>query len=74
MEWELLARPGEAPRKFSLTADEAIALLKAAIESARKTGLPWEEAPIPLKPSPELLKLVRLSQLEAVKEGPDAGT
>jgi CRISPR-associated protein Csb1 len=73
MEWELLARPGEAPQKFSLAGDEAIALLNAAIDAAGKTGLPWESAPIALKPSAQLLKLVRLSQLEAVREGPDAG-
>jgi CRISPR-associated protein Csb1 len=74
MEWELLARPGEAPRKFLLTGDEAVALLNAAIKTARKTKLPWESEPVPLKPSAQLLKLVRLSQLEAVREGPDAGT
>jgi CRISPR-associated protein Csb1 len=71
MEWELLARPGEAPRKFSLTADEAVALLNAAIEAASKTALPWESEPVSLEPSAQLLKLVRRSQLEAVKEGPD---
>lgn len=73
MEWELLARPGDAPQKFSLTSDEAVALLNAAIDAAGKIALPWENAPITLKPSAQLLKLVRLSQLEAVKEGPDAG-
>ena len=35
---------------------------------ARKTNLLWEDKPITLKPSAELLKLVRLSQREAVKE------
>jgi CRISPR-associated protein Csb1 len=39
MEWELLDRPGKVPQKFSLTSDEAIALLNAAIESAGKTDL-----------------------------------
>lgn len=73
MEWEMLARPGEKPQKFSLTGDAAVSLLDAAIDTARRADLPWENAPIPLKPSAQLLKLVRLSQLEAVKEGPDAG-
>ena len=73
MEWELLARPGEEPQKFSLPSNEAVALLNAAIEAAHKTALPWESAPITLKPSKQLLKLVRLSQLEAVNEEPDAG-
>jgi CRISPR-associated protein Csb1 len=74
MEWELLARPGEVPRKFSLNGDEAVALLNDAIESAAKTAPPWENNPVRLKPSAQLLKLVRLSQLEAVNEGPDAST
>ena len=72
MDWELLARPGEAPKKFSLTGDEATALLNASIENASEAKLPWESEPVPLKPSAQLLKLVRLSQLEAVKESPDA--
>lgn len=77
MEWELLARPGEPPVKYSLTAEEATTLLKEAVKEATegdgKAKLPWESEPITLKPSAELLKLVRLSQLEAVKEGPDGG-
>jgi CRISPR-associated protein Csb1 len=72
MEWELLALPGECPRKFSLTPDEAVALLNDSVETASKAGLPWESVPVRLRPSAQLLKLVRLSQLEAVKEGPDA--
>jgi CRISPR-associated protein Csb1 len=72
MEWELLARPGEPPQRYSLTGDEAVALLGEAIASLGKTKLPWESDPIVLKPSAELLKLVRLSQREAIKEGPDA--
>jgi CRISPR-associated protein Csb1 len=73
MEWELLARPGDTPQKYSLTSDAAIAPLNDAIEAAGKTELSWESSPITLKPSAQLLRLVRLSQLEAVKEGPDAG-
>jgi CRISPR-associated protein Csb1 len=73
MEWELLSQPGESPQKFSLTASEAITLLNGAIESAVGAGLPWEGEPVHLTPSAELLKLVRLSQREAIKEGSDAG-
>lgn len=73
MEWELLARPGEEPKRYSLTGDEAIALLNEAVAGIDAAKLPWESEPIALKPSAELLKLVRLSQREAIKEGPDAG-
>jgi CRISPR-associated protein Csb1 len=73
MEWELLDRPGSVPQKFSLNGDQAIKLLDEAIHAAKDRNLPWQQEPICLKPSPELLKLVRLSQLEATKEGPDEG-
>jgi CRISPR-associated protein Csb1 len=68
MEWELLERPGATPAKFSLTGDAAIKLLNDAIASAETVKLPWATVPILLKPSQELVKLVRLSQLEATKE------
>jgi len=73
MNWELLDHPGETPEKFSLSADGAIGLLSAAIARAKTAKLPWAEDPIVLKPSKELIKLVRLSQLEATKEEPEAG-
>lgn len=68
MVWELLDRPGEDPKQFSLTGDAAVALLNSAVENARRAGLPWPTEPLVLKPSEELVKLVRLSQLEAAKE------
>jgi CRISPR-associated protein Csb1 len=68
MAWEMLDRPGSKPHTFSLTGEEAITLFGDTIAAARKCGLPWQEEPITLKPSPELLKLVRLSQLEATKD------
>jgi len=74
MEWELLDRPAAEPQTFSLSGDSAVGLLKDAIAAAKKAGHPWPEEPIRLKPSKELLKLVRLSQLEATKEEPDERT
>jgi CRISPR-associated protein Csb1 len=73
MTWQLLERPGTPPREFQLTADQAIALLNEAIRAARECGLAWSEEPVMLKPSAELLKLVRLSQAEATKEGAEGG-
>ncbi|MGH8524835.1 MAG: type I-G CRISPR-associated RAMP protein Csb1/Cas7g, partial [Gammaproteobacteria bacterium] len=69
MVWDLLERPGTTPRKLVLTGEQAIALLNDAIEAARQSGLTWYEEPVALKPSAELLKLVRLSQVQATKEG-----
>ena len=70
MEWELLDKPGQEPRKFKMSSDDAVALLKDTIAATDGT-LPWKEKPVILKPSAELLKLVRLSQLAATKEDAD---
>jgi CRISPR-associated protein Csb1 len=74
MEWELLDRPGAEPKRYSLTGEQAIDLLNESVAAAKAAGLPWREEPILLKPSPELLKLVRLSQIEATKEGTEEGS
>jgi CRISPR-associated protein Csb1 len=74
MEWELLDRPGAEPKKYSLTADQAIALLNESIAAAKDVKMPWREEPALLKPKPDLLKLVRLSQVEATKEGAQEGS
>ena len=68
MGWELLEKPGEIPKKFSLTGDEAVALLAVAVADAATAGLNWEGVPIELVPQQKLVDLVRLSQLEATKE------
>jgi len=68
MSWELLEKPGDIPKKFSLTGDEAVALLEAAVAAAASVGLNWEGAPVELVPQQKLVDLVRLSQLEATKE------
>jgi len=77
MEWELLEKPGTTPEKFSLTGEQAVNLLKEAVDAAKAVRLPWREEPLTLKPSvgkgrkENLVELVRLSQLEATKEGAD---
>jgi CRISPR-associated protein Csb1 len=67
MEWEILDRPGSEPPRFALTGADAVALLNSAIAVALSLGLPWPTDPVTLKPSAELLKLVRMSQQEATK-------
>jgi CRISPR-associated protein Csb1 len=72
MTWDLLDRPGEEPKPYSLTGDAALQLLADAVQEARKAGFSWQEEPVQLTPSAELVKLVRLSQGELVKEGAEA--
>ena len=74
MVWELLERPGTPPRKLELTGEQAIKLLNESIVAARQNGLAWHEEPVALKPSAKLLELVRLSQLQATKEGIEGAT
>jgi len=73
MRWELLDKPGEDPKVFTLTGDEAINLFNEAVEAAKAAGVTWEEAPIKLLPQQKLVELVRRSQLEATKETGEAG-
>jgi hypothetical protein len=67
LKWSLLDR--KHPKDFSLTGDESIALLQAAVDAAKKAGLPWREEPLVLQPSDKLVKLVVKSQLLAIKKG-----
>jgi CRISPR-associated protein Csb1 len=71
--WELLARPGQPTQPFSLDAAGAKKLLADAVAAADQAGLTWRGEPLTLTPSKELLKLVRLSQEQAVKEGTAEG-
>lgn len=67
-EWELLEKPGQQPRKFRINGDQAISLLNDAIAAARQVKLVWMQEKLVLKPSPELVELVRQSQEAAAKE------
>ena len=65
--WELLNVPGEKPRSFVLKSADVIELLKLAVKAAREVGLNWNEKTIELKPSAELIQLIRNSQEKAAK-------
>jgi CRISPR-associated protein Csb1 len=69
MQWDLLASPGKPPEHFVLDTTSAKELLAKAIADAKHVGLAWQNERITLKPSVELVKLVRLSQQQAVKYG-----
>ncbi|MEW6166870.1 MAG: type I-U CRISPR-associated RAMP protein Csb1/Cas7u [Pseudomonadota bacterium] len=60
-EWDLIDKPGQTPKRFQLTGDQALGLLGEAIEAAKKAGLPWE-GEIALTPHEDLVELVRRSQ------------
>ena len=72
-EWELLDRPGEEPRKFDLPAKQARSVYQQAVDEAKDAGLPWMEQELILKPSRQLLDLVRQSQLLAAEVTADGG-
>lgn len=59
-EWEILG--GSSISKEILTADATRDVLNEAIAKAKEVGLPWNDEPIHLKPSPALQKLVVASQ------------
>ena len=69
--WQLLDRPGQTPQAFDLDGGAAIGLLREAIDEVKRSGLPWEEDPIELTPSPALVELVRKSQELASEAGAD---
>jgi CRISPR-associated protein Csb1 len=58
-EWETL---GSSPTKEALSSDVTRKVLLEAIEAAKKAGLPWNDTPIKLTPSPALRELVVKSQ------------
>lgn len=71
--WEILDTPGAEPRKATLNAEAAINLLHEAVAAAKEAGLPWREEPLMLKPSEQLVALVRKSQELAAAEGESEG-
>ncbi len=70
--WKLLDRPGDEPRQLDLSSGQAREVYQQAVQEARDAGLPWLEQEMVLKPSPQLLALVRQSQLLAAETGADA--
>jgi CRISPR-associated protein Csb1 len=59
-EWEILGE--SSTTKEALSADATRDVLNEAIAKAKEAGLPWNDEPIRLKPSPALQKLVVASQ------------
>ena len=71
--WELLDRPGEQPQKFELPSEQGREVYRQAVQEAQQAGLPWLEREMALKPSRQLIALVRESQLRAAETDADGG-
>ena len=70
--WELLDKPEEKPKQYTLDSESAIRLLTDAVAAAEAVGLKWQREPLELTPSPQLVDLVRRSQEIAATETSDA--
>jgi CRISPR-associated protein Csb1 len=64
----MLWEPGETPKKYAIGSQAAIELLNTAVSEAKAVGLGWIEDKLVLKPTPELVDLVRRSQEVAAAE------
>jgi CRISPR-associated protein Csb1 len=60
--WEMLDSPGESPKQFELTGEQAVELFNQAVEASKKLSVPWREEPLLLQPAASLVELVRRSQ------------
>lgn len=72
LELELVQRDGNTDGPYTLTSDEAAALLAKAAEVAAKDGFDWPADPVNLVPAPKLVALIRKSRERSTPEGDDA--
>lgn len=69
---ELVSPHGDAPVRVTLTPAQAVELVNAAASQAASAGLPWERAPVTLKPSPKLSALIRESRKQSMQGAVEA--
>lgn len=60
--WEILDKPGATPAQLTIDSTNAIEVLAEAVAAADALGLKWRKEPLLLKPSPQLVALLRRSQ------------
>jgi CRISPR-associated protein Csb1 len=60
--WELLDKPGATPAQLTIDSANAIQVLAEAVTAAEALGLKWRKERLMLKPSPQLVALLRRSQ------------
>ncbi len=66
--WELIGQPGTEVKKFLVGVQSAVEIFASAVKQAKKSGLPWESK-ISLNPHPDLVELVRRSQVLEAQGG-----
>jgi len=71
--WQFLGRPGDAPLDIESDSDTAAQVYSEAVAAARAAGLPWMDEELVMKPSGQLLELVRRSQQLAAEHGEEGG-
>lgn len=67
--WELLDGPGAPAKTYAVDSAAAIALCNEAIAAAKGAKLEWMEEKLMLKPTPEMIALIRKSQEVMAAEG-----
>ncbi|MFO7776669.1 MAG: type I-U CRISPR-associated RAMP protein Csb1/Cas7u [Candidatus Hydrogenedentota bacterium] len=67
--WELLDGSTGNNVQFEVTGEMAATLLQQAVQTAKDAGIVWRSEPLTLRPSDELVKLIRRSQELAKQEG-----
>ena len=70
--WELVGRPGTGNGQFEVAAEEMTKTLRKAVKAAEAAGVSWRSEPLKLRPSDDLVELIRRSQELAKKEGEEA--
>lgn len=60
--WEIIDKPGQTPSTYTVDAKAAVELFRDSLKEAREAGLPWDGT-ITLTPHPDLVELVRRSQV-----------
>ncbi len=63
--FELVPRDGGEPTLYTISREEAAALLAAASAEAAQHGLPWDTKPVRMVPAPKLAHLIRQSRAKA---------
>lgn len=74
IKWSLLGRPGDADQEFDLSREAVIDLYRKSLAAAEKAGFPIEKKEVVLKPSDDLVTLVKKSmELAAAEAGGEGG-